>query len=409
MLKKGLFVVKQELHDDTFTEAETAEPYHYSEEGFVQSRMNRGNLHALKININRIFQRYREKHAANIAEQDQKKADNFRRIQLLIAENNSLDEQIATIKTINKEVLHTQIASCRNTITEIRKKPETIANGSYSRFTFWMCAVLLAGLSVFLFVYYTSASYAAFYKNFGPQNFRTTQVIFDPGAITSAYNEGFMEALFVISMPFVFMAIGYLLHKMLEKRTVLSMIRLGLFLMLTIAFNAILGYQVAAKIHDATTIASYADPHPYSISEATNDAVFWQVIFAGFTGYFLWGLVLDFFTDGLAKRNRIRTALKAEMKTIQVNEMQLQAYDIETQAMAAERNANKEQIRKLESLNDIVIINPQEFEHRLYEYLSGWVEWMHYKRMPETDIQQAHHIAEEFISNMKRRFEAIEA
>lgn len=408
MLKKGLFIVKQELHDTAYTEAEDAEPIHYSEEGFIQSRMNRGNLHALKININRIFQRYREKHAANIAEQEQKKEDNFRRIQLLIAENNSLDEQIATIKTINKEELHAQIASSRNIITEIRKKPEIIANGSYSRFTFWMGAVLLAGLSVFLFVYYTSASYAAFYKNFVPQNRRTTQVIFDPGSIASAFKEGIMEALFVITMPFVFMAIGYLLHKMLEKRTLLSMIRSGLFLFLTIAFNAILGYQVAAKLHDSTIIATYADYHPYTISAACNDAVFWQVIFAGFTGYFLWGLVLDFFTDGLAKRNRIRTALKAEMKTIEVNEIQLQAYDLETQTMAAERNANKEQIRKLESLNDIVIINPQEFEHRLYDYLSGWVEWMHYKRMPETDIQQAHHIAEEFVSNMKRRFEAIE-
>jgi hypothetical protein len=408
MLKKGLFVVKQDMHDAAYNEADVSEPIHYSEEGFVQSRINRGNLHALKININRIFQRYREKHAANIAEQEQKKEDNFRRIQLLIAENNSLDEQIAIIKTVNKEELHTQNAASRKIITEIRNKPEIIANGSYSRFSFWMGAFLLAGLSVFLFLFYTSASYAAFYKIFGVQNLRTTQVIFDPGAIASAFKEGITEALFVITMPFVFMAIGYLLHKMLEKRTILGMIRLGLFLLITIAFNAILGYQIAAKIHAASTIASYADYHPLTISAAGNDPVFWQVIFAGFTGYFLWGLVLDFFTDGLAKRNRIRTALKAEMKTIHANEIQLQAYDLETQAMAEERYANKEQIRKLESLNDIVIINPQEFEHRLYEYLSGWVEWMHYKRMPETDIQQAHHIAEEFLSNMKRRFEAIE-
>lgn len=407
MLKKGLFVIRQQDMPDTTVWNTASDPVHYSEEGFIQSRLNRGNLHALKININRIFQRYREQHAANVAEQEQKKAAYQQRIQQLVAENNQIDEQIATIKTIKKEALHAQIATCRNAIKEIRNNPGIFVNGTFSTFTFRMSAFLLAGLSVYLFVFYTSSAYAAFYRNFNWAEIKTAQLIFDPKAIPNAYHEGFMEVMLLLSMPFVFMSVGFLLHKMLEKRTPFSIFRLVLFLLLTISFNAIIGFQIGAKIKMAAGIAGYSDFNTYTLADACNDPIFWQVIFAGFIGYFLWGLVLDFFTDGLAKRNRLKTALLQEKNTIADIEIQLQAYDCETDVLADGRNLNKEQIRKLESFNDIVIINTNEFEHHLYEYLSGWIEWMQYKRMPESEINQAHAIAEEFTLNMKRRFEAI--
>lgn len=411
-LRKGLFALKNNEVDHQFEARQdtkkTNEPVSPSEEGFIQSRINRGDLHALKININRIFQKYREENAANQMEQEEKKAAYRVKLQGLIAENLHIDEQIVLIKTTKKEDVHAKIAASRNHINEIRKNPKLVVQETVNPVVFTLGIILLIGLSIYLFIFYSSASYSAFFKTFDPNSLGIAQAIFDPQAIAKARQDGITELILILTMPSVFLALGYLIHKLLEKKALVNYIKTIGFLMLTFVFDAILGYEITEKIYNLKALASFTESEPYSVSKAFNEPNFWLIIFAGFIVYFVWGLVLEFFADGWNNRNKITVAIKTEEAKIKKLEESLGIFDLETDALAKQRDSNKEQIRKLEEVIEIVIINLQEFEHRLYDYLSGWVEWMHYRRMPEEEVNQARHIAEEFLTNTKRKFQEVE-
>ena len=130
---------------------------------------------------------------------------------------------------------------------------------------------------------------SAFFKNFDTDGL--TAAIFDGKALTKAMEGGWLEGVFIATIPFAFMGLGYLVHMFQKHKNWLSYLKIATLFIVTFIFDAILAYQIEKKIYD---IEKTPDSPVFNIEVAFSKAEFWGIIFAGFVVYIIWGLVFDF-------------------------------------------------------------------------------------------------------------------
>ena len=103
-------------------------------------------------------------------------------------------------------------------IDNIKENPRIISGDTFAKTSFWIGLIILVFLTVYLFVFYSSAAYSAFFKNFTPDDTKITQSIFDAQAVGKALADGFTELIFILAIPAVFLGLGFLIHKFSEEK-----------------------------------------------------------------------------------------------------------------------------------------------------------------------------------------------
>ena len=180
---------------------------------------------------------------------------------------------------------------------------------------FYIGLLVLLPITLYLLVFYVSASYSAFFKEFTID--ALVAAIFDKDAFTNAFNDSWLEGILVTTIPFVFMGLGYVIHMMQKGRGILNYLKLTALLLVTFAFDALLAYAIEQKIYDFNK--TLTDP-PYDLSIALFEAQFWMIIFAGFVVYIIWGLVFDFIMKEYENLDKIKVFIqnkKEEIKNLQ--------------------------------------------------------------------------------------------
>lgn len=173
---------------------------------------------------------------------------------------------------------------------------------------FYIGLFILLPITIYLFVFYISASYSAFFKDF--ETGSLTAAIFDANALGKAISDGWLEALFVGTIPFVFMGLGYLIHMFQKSKKTLAYFKLSALLILTFMFDVILAYLIEKKIFDFDRVLG----ENFSPSMAANSVNFWGIIFAGFVVYIIWGLVFDFVMKEHENVDKIKHSLVIRRK-----------------------------------------------------------------------------------------------
>ena len=199
-------------------------------------------------------------------------------------------ETALTIYEEQKETIEKEIDILKFQMVDVKQTPETYGIDADKRpkAQFYIGLSLLLPITIYLFVFYVSASYSAFFKDF--ESTSLTAAIFAPNALKNAISDGWLEAVFVGTIPFVFMGLGYLLHMFQKTKTTMSYLKLGALFILTFMFDIILAYLIEKKIFDYERVLGEF----FSPSIAIQSVNFWGIIFAGFVVYVIWGLVFDF-------------------------------------------------------------------------------------------------------------------
>ena len=179
----------------------------------------------------------------------------------------------------------------KHDMVEVRNNPNAYGIDADKRpkAQFYIGLALLLPITLYLLVFYVSASYSSFFKVF--TNDMLSAAIFDKDAFTNAFNDSWLEGLLVVTIPFVFMGLGYVLHMIQKGRGYKNNLKILVLYLLTFLFDGLLAYQIEKKIYEFNkTITS----EPYDLKIAVTEAEFWMIIFAGFVVYIIWGLVFDF-------------------------------------------------------------------------------------------------------------------
>lgn len=354
-------------------ETEAQEKLTYHDDGFNSSKACQGIGHNLKISLDTIYQKFENKCKINDHEQEQLKqpyvTEQKGKKTALLNKNEELEKTESNIASVNEEIdLLNQ--DCR----KVKTHPEDffVDIDRKASAKFWIGISFLLPLAAYIFIFYVSTSFSAFFREFDP-GISLFQGMFDPKALSKAYAASVLELLFVLFIPFVFFALGYLIHMFQEKRGYANKLKIVSLFIITFLFDAILAYLIDEKLYN---LNKTFDSEPFNISIAFQSVSFWLIIFAGFVSYIVWGLVFDFVMKEHADRDKIKTFIKEKKEAIFEKEKLLSKLKDKIEKIEDEISQLKVRISELQNIIDGLILPVMNYKALSTEYFQGWLQYI---------------------------------
>lgn len=269
-----------------------------------------------------------------------------------------------------KEQSEEEIADLKSQIIRVQQDPTEfgISADKRPKAQFYIGLAILLPITIYLFVFYISASYSAFFKDFEDDSL--TAAIFDANAFGKALSDGWLEALFVGTIPFVFMGLGYLIHMFQHSKSRLGYLKLAALLILTFFFDVILAYLIEQKIFDFNKMLGDS----FSPSIAVQSVNFWGIIFAGFVVYIIWGLVFDFVMKEYENLDKVRNFVTAKKNEIFNAKESIKDTEGVIDQITEQITSIKGQIAELQAKIDGFVFPIKEYLHYHYQYKEGWYQ-----------------------------------
>lgn len=342
----------------------------YYQSGFAASVKATGKPIVLKACLQNLYMSFEDQCRKQKLEQDRLKQP-YREEQEKNRTELKKSEAAIGIFEKKEQDINDEIDQIKSDIIEVKRNPDKygIEDGKGLKAQFYIGLFLLLPITLYLLVFYISASYSAFFKEFA--NDSLTAAIFDANALTNSFKASWLEGVLVITIPFVFMGLGYVIHMIQKEKGIKNIIRMiGLFIT-TFLFDALLAYQIEKKIYEFNKTT---DSSPYNLNIALGEAEFWMIIFAGFVVYIIWGLVFDFVMKEFENIDKIRAFIRGKKeKQIDLDKLKVD--------IIAKINDFKQQVitlngknSELQSKIDGFVFPVKEYLHYHHQYKEGWFQ-----------------------------------
>jgi hypothetical protein len=342
----------------------------YYQSGFAASVKATGKPIVLKACLQNLYMSFEDQCRKQKLEQDRLKQP-YREEQEKNRTELKKSEAAIGIFEKKEQGINDEIDQIKSDIIEVKRNPDKygIEDGKGLKAQFYIGLFLLLPITLYLLVFYISASYSAFFKEFA--NDSLTAAIFDANALTNSFKASWLEGVLVITIPFVFMGLGYVIHMVQKEKGIKNIIRMiGLFIT-TFLFDALLAYQIEKKIYEFNKTT---DSSPYNLNIALGEAEFWMIIFAGFVVYIIWGLVFDFVMKEFENIDKIRAFIRGKKeKQIDLDKLKVD--------IIAKINDFKQQVitingknSELQSKIDGFVFPVKEYLHYHHQYKEGWFQ-----------------------------------
>lgn len=344
----------------------------YYQSGFAASIKASGKPIILKACLQNLYMSFEDQCRKQKLEQEKLKQP-YREEQEKNRTELKKSEAAIGIYEKKEQELNDTIDQIKNEIIEVKRNPDKygIEDGKGLKAQFYIGLFLLLPITLYLLVFYISASYSAFFKEFDSDSL--TAAIFDADALTNSFKASWLEGVLVTTIPFVFMGLGYVIH-MVQKgkeKGFKNIFRIIALFTVTFLFDGLLAYIIEKKIYEFNKTP---ESPPYNLNIALGEAEFWMIIFAGFVVYIIWGLVFDFVMKEFENIDKIRAFIRGKKENL----IDLEKLKIE---YTNKINDFKEQliiingkISELQSKIDGFVFPVKEYLHYHYQYKEGWFQ-----------------------------------
>lgn len=370
---KNLFKLKETpsnlQNDEETDEAREQVRVTYYQSGYGASKKAEGNPTTFGVGLHNLFNSFenlcrKQLNEQQILKQPYVEAQERERTELKKRE---------TVKSIYEDQINgidSEIDNHKFEIVDVKQHPDKYGIDSDKRpkAQFYIGLFLLVPITIYLFVFYISASYSAFFKDFETDSL--SAAIFDADAFGKAINDGWLEAVFVGTLPFVFMGLGYLIHMFQKSKGWKVFIKIGLLFILTFIFDVILAYLIEKKIFLYDAILGQT----FSPRDAISSVNFWGIIFAGFVVYIIWGLVFDFVMKEHENVDKIKVFIRNKNESIKNAIKKKDELAIQTDKVQQEITGINGKIAEFQSKIDGFIFPVKEYLHYHYQYVEGWYQ-----------------------------------
>lgn len=350
---------------------------YYHDLGFKEAGHHDGNFNSYKIYLTKIYSGYveRTKFLKRRTESEDKKIE----IEISNIETGikSLDSEINSLKNVEIKTIDNKIADIREEIKSIEENPESNLHlDKPDKFGYYLGISILVFLSIYLWIFYSSATYSAFFRVIDYTKNVVFNSIFYANSMAESLKIGFSAFLLTIVAPFIFIALGYLVHKFSEKKSFANYLKMSVLIFLTFVFDCIIAFEITKKIYDAESLNMFKERDSYGVSLAIQDVNFWLIIFAGFMVYIVWGLVLSFVSDAYRNFDKVNAALRKRKQLINEYKEQKSAFENKIGSLETQKTNRLGQIETLKKSIGIETFNRKEFEKIVSEFCSGWLKYM---------------------------------
>ena len=215
----------------------------FFESGYGSSKQSQGNHRVFKVCLEEVYMDYKGKCRENLDLQNELKSP-------YIEEKGRCEIELKKRKTARAlieesiKVIEEKIITFKNEIAEVKHNPEKYVEDvdKKPKAQFYLGLIVLIPITFYLLVFYMSASFSAFFKNFDTNEL--TSAIFDGKALSKSIEGGWLEGVFIVTIPFAFMGLGYLVHMFQKHKKWTSYLKIAILYAITFIFDAILAYQI---------------------------------------------------------------------------------------------------------------------------------------------------------------------
>ena len=361
----------------------------YYQSGFAASVKATGKPIVLKACLQNLYMSFEDQCRKQKLEQDKLKQP-YREEQEKNRTELKKSEAAIGIFEKKEQDINDQIDLIKTEIIEVKRNPDKygIEDGKGLKAQFYIGLFLLLPITLYLLVFYISASYSAFFKEFADDSL--TAAIFDADALNNSFKASWLEGVLVVTIPFVFMGLGYVIHMVQKTKGLKNIFRMIALFTTTFLFDGLLAYIIEKKIYEFNKTP---DSHPYHLNIALGESEFWMIIFAGFVVYIIWGLVFDFVMKEFENIDKIRAFIRGR-KEKQIDLEKLKAdiinkiNDFKQQVITINGK-----ISELQSKIDGFVFPVKEYLHYHHQYKEGWFQAIN------TEIALAHNQKTELLEN----------
>jgi len=284
----------------------------YYQSGWGASVKASGKPITLRACLQNLFSSFEDQCRKQVMEQEKLKQPYREEQEKERAELKKCDIAVGVYEKREQDI-ENSIQEKNQEIVDVKHHPDKyIEDGKGMKAQFYIGLFMLLPITLYLLVFYISASYSAFFKEFDDDSL--TAAIFDADAFSNSFAASWLEGLLVVTIPFVFMGLGYVIHMTQKnKMGIKNVIRIIGLYMMTFAFDALLAYQIEKKIYEFNKTLN---SQPYNLKIALGEAEFWMIIFAGFVVYVIWGLVFDYVMKEHENMDKIRMFIRAKREEL---------------------------------------------------------------------------------------------
>lgn len=342
----------------------------YYQSGFAASVKATGKPIVLKACLQNLYMSFEDQCRKQKMEQDRLKQP-YREEQEKNRTELKKSETAIGIFEKKEQDINENIDQIKNEIIEVKRNPDKygIEEGKGLKAQFYIGLILLLPITLYVLVFYISASYSAFFKEFS--NDSLTAAIFDADAFTNAFKASWLEGVLVTTIPFVFMGLGYVIHMVQKGKGIKNIFRLAALFAITFLFDSLLAYIIEKKIYEfnKTTESS-----PYNLNIALGEPEFWMIIFAGFVVYIIWGLVFDFVMKEFENIDKIRAFIRGKKENLLNLEKLKTNYINKINDFKQQTVTINGKISELQAKIDGFVFPVKEYLHYHHQYKEGWFQ-----------------------------------
>lgn len=333
----------------------------------------KGDSNAFRAGFGSCFQRVKKSQELDQTLQDKMRAEISNSKIALEGELNSKEGELKTSQS-KVEICKQNVADKQREIAQVRtglvNKDKTI------RMNFMIGVGIIALLTIYLFIFYSSTAYSAFLRNFDVSD-NVQEAMFDGNAIVDAFKGSFFNGCFILFMPVIFLGLGFVAHGFsTNSKGFERYLKIFTLYMLTFAFDFLLAYKISKAFYDIEAITSLTPMPSFNIKLAFADMDFWIVIFCGFVSYVIWGLVFDFTMncyDRLTNNKYELESLNNELSKLQGDLLKNQN---DVSQLQTSIDSLKAQIKQKEqALNTQVRYDVAIIRQSLADYHFGWTSY----------------------------------
>lgn len=341
----------------------------YYQSGFLASVKAMGKPIVFRACLQNLFSSFEDQCRRQIQEQERLKQPYREEQEHCRTEIRKLETGQAIYEKKEQET-QAEIERLKQDIVEVRATPDKFIDGAKGLTAqFYIGLGLLLPITLYLLVFYVSACYSAFFKTFSDDSL--TAAIFDKDSFNNAFNDSTLEGILVITIPFVFMGLGYIIHMMQKGKGAVNFLKIIALYAVTFLFDGLLAYQIEKKIYEFNKTL---ETPPYNLKIALGEPEFWMIIFAGFVVYIIWGLVFDFVMREYEKLDKIKGFIRSRNEEIENNKKILDQHHAKIVEFKDKVISENGKIAVLQKKIDGFVFPIKEYLLYHSQYKEGWFQ-----------------------------------
>jgi hypothetical protein len=353
----------------------------YSQYGFHSAQKSQSQPAGIDGYLNNVYDQFLEEQKLD----EQGLKDRISKLKAELqqekAKKSDVNAEIASHKSY-KEDKEKQIEELELEKIDIRNGDEEIGDTS----SFIIGAFITLLLTLYLFVFYSSSGYSAFYGiKPGSLGF------INPNVFSDATNNGGGVIALIILFPVIFLAMGFYIHVAIENNKKLNSnnkpskysIILSLLLVTLIA-DMFIGYKISQGVH-TNEFNSGTTSQMWKFNMIFSDINFYLVLVLGFVVYVVWGFLLNFvLSHSYLKTESERVKLMIENVNNKITDKKKELSDIiskinkfESDIITCESKIQQKEKDIIGFENGDTPINISSLKGSIGEFMGGWQNYTH--------------------------------